>query len=123
MKHLLLFERFGATIAYADLPDDMQTLLFELFDDENRDAPEEFPLVDVAVSRFPETEWNEGDRGEDYARDMMGADDLPPVVIAGDNWLDGRHRVWAAKQEGRTHIQAIDLGGHDLRFQGYWKLR
>jgi hypothetical protein len=39
---------------------------------------------------------------------MLGAH-LPPVVVCGDHWLDGRHRVWAARRARLQTIACIDL--------------
>ena len=36
-------------------------------------------------------------------------DEYPPVVIAHGNFIDGRHRVWAAREQGEETIRAIDI--------------
>jgi hypothetical protein len=41
----------------------------------------------------------------------MDLDAVPPILIADDLSLDGRHRAFAARAKARTHLRAIDLSG------------
>ena len=107
-----------------ELPEDLQMLLFQIFELDDQDLPESLPLVCLPLTRFPDLGFALGaydERGEAYARDMFGVPDLPPVVVCGKQWLDGRHRVWAAKQQGHTHIDAIDLSSYGITYQE-WEL-
>ena len=54
------------------------------------------------------------ERGIEYAKDMIG-EKVPPVIVSGDLWIDGRHRVWAAKKENKKTLQAIDLGEWNIK--------
>ena len=47
-------------------------------------------------------------RGEEYAEAMVGQR-LPPLVIHGNKWLDGRHRLSALRRAGITCVECIDL--------------
>ncbi len=53
-----------------------------------------------------------GARLEMYSQ-MAAADKLPPIVVErrGQRWyvVDGNHRMNAAKQQGLTHLDAVEL--------------
>jgi hypothetical protein len=111
--------------ALATLPDDLQTLLFELFDLQGLVLPVTLPLRTLPLRRFPDLGWDElapGDeRGPAYARAMAYAPNLPPVLISGTTWLDGRHRVWAARYRHDAFIDALDLTAAGITARG-WSL-
>jgi hypothetical protein len=108
------------TIDYSSLPDDMQVLLWDFFQDAGHEGcPQmKFPIYEIPVANFPDvifTPHNTDDRGgEKHAKQMLGVANLPPVVVADGWFLDGRHRIWAARKEGWQTIRAIDLSGYSL---------
>ncbi len=77
-----------------------------------------FRIRQVPVSRFPRRVAFIDCRKERYARQMIGCN-LPPIILCGYMLLDGTHRVWAARQEGRKTVSAIDLSeiGFTCNFQ------
>lgn len=91
----------------------MQELLHSLFDDVGAQIPSVVPLRQIPVACFPEVELAKGvdQRGETYAMGMVNAIKIPPIVVDADQWLDGRHRVWASRYETKPWIWAIDLKG------------
>lgn len=125
MKNFRAFtESLTRSVVVDELPDDMQDLLFQFFELDDQELPDSLPLVRLPLTRFPDLDMvmSQGDeRGETYARDMFGVPDLPPVIVSGKQWLDGRHRVWAAKQQGHTSIDAIDLSGFGISYRE-WEL-
>lgn len=104
------------SIPFTSLPDDMQELISCYFDNAGiDDVPALLPLRQIPLALFPDVALADGlidTRGQVYAQDMMHTSGwLPPVVVHGDSWMDGRHRVWASKQVGRLWTTAIDLKG------------
>ena len=98
-------------IASDALPEDILDTLQSLYGEVGRDVPPTVSARLIPLSAFPETPLGGlGDpRGEAHARAMIGKA-MPPVIVHELDWLDGRHRVWAARQEGREHLLAIDVG-------------
>lgn len=81
------------------------------FGEFDQDVPAKLATQLIKLSRFPDAKLADGvhdERGIDYAKDMIGQA-VPPIIVYGDNWLDGRHRVWAAKSEHKREIEAIDI--------------
>lgn len=112
LQHLMPNAAFsGKEINTADLPEDKQDILMSFFGEFGQDTPSRLPVRSLPVSAFPNVKLADGvndERGESYARKMIGKE-VPPIIVYGNTWLDGRHRVWAAKQEGKKTIEAIDL--------------
>ena len=100
-------------VSLTSLPLDMQELLRCFFEEAGLDeVPSQLLLREIPLACFPDASLADGlidARGDAYARDMMQASRLPPIVVQGGSWLDGRHRVWASKQMGRLWCTAIDL--------------
>ena len=67
-----------------------------------------FQVHQIPLRRFPFVNLCSDYRDEAYATKMMRRR-LPPVIICGDQWWDGRHRVHVARLEGRSRISAINL--------------
>ena len=67
-----------------------------------------FRIYRIPLRRFPFVKLCSYYRDEAYADKMRGRR-LPPVIICGDQWWDGRHRVHVARLEGKSSISAIDL--------------
>ena len=102
----------GPTIKYSDLPDDMQTLIFQFVTDHDDEAkiPDELPVSNIAVSTLPVVPLDENDRGSAHAREM-DLKETPPILIANGHFLDGKHRVFQAREKGVKFLPAIDLTG------------
>lgn len=67
-----------------------------------------FRVHQISLRRFASVKLHSDYRDEAYADNMRGWR-LPPVIICGDQWWDGRHRVYVARLEGKSSISAIDL--------------
>lgn len=103
------------------LPDDMQVMILDLAftvgdlpdtdASQKRIARTKFPLMEIPLTYFPEIDPASDDNDErdfeSYAETPM--EEYPPVVIANGNFIDGRHRVWAAREQGEEAIKAIDI--------------
>lgn len=95
-------------------PDDMQVLISEIVsatdyaDLLSRIEEHSFVLHSLPLSLFSRMRVFTDYRDQKYALEMVGAE-LPPVVVCGAKLIDGRHRVWVARKQGLTEIQAIDL--------------
>jgi hypothetical protein len=100
------------TVAFADLPDDMQVLVSDFVTGQRcvRDVPEFLPLVEVAVCRIPIVELSDDDRGVNHAT-AMDLDTTPPIIVAEGHFMDGRHRSYKARLDDRQSLDAIDLSG------------
>jgi len=92
----------------------MQVLLVQFFEGGGVDVEKEdlsryeFTILKLPLKLFPIVPICTDDRDLAYATAMVGKL-LPPVIISGKQWLDGRNRVWAARQFHDTHIEAIDI--------------
>ena len=109
----LLLKNGNPTIAFKDMPDDMQDILCGFYAESGSEPPKQFVAKMISLDAFPEVALADGHldkRGEAYALEMVGQA-VPPVLVYGKKWLDGRHRVWAAKRSGFGSILAIDLIG------------
>ena len=100
------------SVFFEDLPDDMSELLSCLFEDAHLKTPPSVPTRAVRVDRFPDVGLAtvSDDRGLAHVAQMAGQY-LPPVVLNGDVWMDGRHRIRHLKDAGVEWVLAIDLAG------------
>ena len=102
------------TINIAQLPDDMQVLIWEMVETSqsteilNRLKNHRFRVSCIPLNAFPDIAIGTDYRNEEYARSMMYTN-LPPIIVCGSQLLDGRHRVWVSKAMGAAEIPAIDL--------------
>lgn len=97
------------TIKFADLPEDMQVLIFQLAEDAGNTVHpnQEFTIVPRALTDFkPELDKS---RGDGHVAEMVGKGNLPPIVTGNSKLLDGNHRIAAAAIEGRENIDSIDI--------------
>ena len=100
--------------SFRDLPIDLQTLLFEIIDvvagkhglEGLEDRQLKIRLLPTAI--FPHVSILSDYRSEKYVEAMIGQH-LPPLVIHGNKWLDGRHRLCALRRAGITSVKCIDL--------------
>lgn len=104
-----------------NLPDDMQILIMDLAvmlgewpDDKiglERMAHTQFPLLKIPLKFFPEIDPESDDMDERDFESYLETpiSEYPPVVIAHNHLIDGRHRVWAARKQGASTINTIDI--------------
>jgi hypothetical protein len=98
----------------SELPEDLQVLASSFAEDSlgekglRRIESHRFRVRRIPVAAFPRVEMWTDYRDKEYSSAMIGQK-LPPIIICGDDWLDGRNRVWAAKVSGETTVDCIDL--------------
>ena len=98
----------------SELPIDLKVLVFDLVEDSLGAAGVErlechrFRVRRIPLKVFPPVEMWTDFRDKAYSMAMIGQA-VPPVLVCGDQWLDGRNRVWAARRSGKMTIDAIDL--------------
>lgn len=117
------------TCRISELPIDLQSLVLDFIEDSlgecglKRHESHRFRRYRIPLSSFPRVRMWTDYRSRAYAEAMIGAD-LPPIVVCGDEWLDGKNRVWASRQGGQTAIDCIDLAeiGVRVRYPGLGKL-
>lgn len=114
----------------SELPDDLQVLVSDFveacFGAQGFSLKESPPLTirRVPVAAFPRVKMWTDYRDRAYSEAMVGQQ-VPPVLICGDYWLDGRNRVWAARCNRQTAVDCIDLSeiGVRVHFKSLGKLR
>lgn len=100
-------------ILTSSLPEDMQVFVMQVLDELGEaDVPNHLPVRLINITDFPEVLFDMApcdDRGPLYAEQMIGVPDLPPLVCVASILIDGRHRLHAARREGKTALLTIDL--------------
>lgn len=100
------------TTNFSDLPEDLQRLISDFTDWEIKPGQKLiFPVVEIPVYRFPVVLCADGvndARSLSYYM-MVPFEEFPPVVLFGDIWLDGRHRVATARLKGIKSMRTIDI--------------
>ena len=99
---------------FRDLPDDMQTLISDIVGvmasehawEKLKDH--EFEIHSLPIAAFPPVPISTDYRNEQYAEAMLWKK-LPPLLVHGRKWLDGRHRLWAYRQMSMSFVECIDL--------------
>jgi hypothetical protein len=92
---------------YNDLPDDMQVLLEEIFD---QILDGELIVRSIPLSAFPHIILDPNDyRKLDWYMGPTILKKLPPIVLVQNYWIDGIHRVLAARHLGQDTIKTINL--------------
>jgi hypothetical protein len=99
-------------IKFADLPLDMQTLISDFVTAPIGDKaiPEYLPTREVRIADIPVIPLDEYDRGTRYARSMVPTE-TPPIIIADNCFMDGKHRRFSFQELGLETVTAIDLTG------------
>jgi hypothetical protein len=99
-------------IKFADLPLDMQTLISDFVTAPIGDKaiPEYLPTLEVRIADLPAVPLDEYDRGTRYARSMVPTE-TPPIIIAENRFMDGKHRRFSFQELGLETVTAIDLTG------------
>lgn len=118
------------TCKVSELPEDLQVLVSDLIEDAlgveclERLKSHRFQIRCVPVAAFPNARMWTDYRNSAYSEAMVGQQ-VPPIIICGDQWLDGRNRVWAARRSGKSMMECIDLSeiGVKVRFGLIGKLK
>ena len=68
--------------------------------------------IDVSIEKIFVPDWTcVAERAERMREVFFAPTEPPPIKVVWENaqWncLDGRHRVWAAKRMGKTHLKAL----------------
>lgn len=106
----------------SELPEDMQILVFGIVEDSLGDRGvghldvHWFCIRPVPLRAFPHVRMWTDYRKRMYSEAMVGQQ-VPPILICGDQWLDGRNRVWAARKNGQTTMDCIDLAEIGVRIR------
>lgn len=97
-------------IRFDCLPDDMQCLIYDFAGSDLEKIPPMLPTRSVRIADIPVVRLNEFDRGSEYAR-ALKPDNAPPLIIADNHFLDGKHRCFSFRELGVESFIAIDLSG------------
>lgn len=118
VRKLLEAASSARSVSFEDLPDDMQQLLHDFADCDEGVAWDaldgfKFPVYDVPTTLFPQHKLGYQTPGGD-SRDEAHAlgipiDDQHPVVLVGNDFVDGRHRLYKARKTGLKTVPAINL--------------
>jgi hypothetical protein len=113
--------RLSARRRFSDLPEDLQALLYDVVgssDDDELLAKMEkhcFAVREIPIEAFPDISIWTDYRDRTYAEAMVGQR-LPPAIVCGEKWLDGRHRVWVWRKTGTKRVPCIDLADIGLAY-------
>jgi hypothetical protein len=97
-------------IRFDSLPEDMQSLISDFAEADCDHVPALLPTCEVRIADIPVVRLCEFDRGTAYAR-ALNPDNAPPLVIADNHFLDGKHRCFTFRELGVESFIAIDLTG------------
>jgi len=110
------------SLGIIDLPEDMQVLLTEIVGATASNATlrklskHSFTVYGLPITAFPVVPIWTDYRGRAYTNSMLGRN-LPPVILCGRKWIDGRHRLWVWRKEGMTRVPCIDLADIGLSYK------
>ena len=103
----------SSTIRFGDLPADMQQLLSDIVDRWDLDDWR-LTVRRVPLAAFPDLPWLRESRAycqretEPYMAGVRNGT-TPPVALVGNRFVDGCHRLTAARRAGLAGLDAIDL--------------
>lgn len=122
LKSLILEASPERRVLLSSLPDDMQQLVIdfasldeecEKFSDLENGEDFSFKVHDIPTRLFPNldvaSKGNDSDSRDEAHAMAIPLSDERPVVLIGDDWVDGRHRVFKAKRLGVRSLPAINL--------------
>lgn len=96
-------------------PDDMRVLVFQFLEEQGKPDIQykdwnnlKLPLIYIPLKNIGKPKSLDLNRGKGYALNMSG-EELPPIIVAYNEVLDGTHRLWLAHREKKDFIKAIDL--------------
>lgn len=122
LKSLLSEGPAERMVLFSSMPEDMQQLILdfasldeecEKFSDLENGEDFSFKVYDVPTKLFPNLDVA-SKSGSSDSRDEAHAMAIPlsderPIVLIGDDWVDGRHRVFKAKRLKVRSVPAINL--------------
>lgn len=97
-------------IRFTDLPEDMQCLIHDFVGRDFDKIPEFLPSRMLRIADIPVAPLDEFDRGTAYAR-RLTPENSPPLIIADNHILDGKHRCFSFRELGVETFEAVDLSG------------
>ena len=106
---------------FSDLPEDLQALLYDVVGCSGGEAlltkleKHCFAVHEIPIAAFPDISIWTDYRDRTYAEAMMGQS-LPPAIVCGKKWLDGRHRVWMWRRSKMKRVPCIDLADIGLTY-------
>jgi len=123
-------------IKIGDLPEDMQVLLgqmamdthgFPMKDDLDfeRFKKIKLPLSMIPLEKFPDLPEEPWDYREFERYLHTPIEEFPPVVIAHGMFVDGGHRLWAARKKKAEVFQTINASlviGKSIKGPGFFTL-
>jgi hypothetical protein len=120
----------GAECLFLYVKDGLQVLISDFVEDSlgaegfERLESHRFQIHHLPLAAFPRVKMWTDCRDRAYSEAMIGRQ-LHPILICGDQWLDGRNRVWAARRTGKSTVGCIDLSeiGVSIRFKALGRLR
>jgi len=74
-----------------------------------------FVIREMPIEAFPDISIWTDYRDRTYAEAMVGQR-LPPAIVCGEKWVDGRHRLWAWRKTGMKRVPCIDLADIGLAY-------
>ena len=114
----------------SELPDDLQILVLDFIEDSlgecglDQFKNHRFRIHRMPLSAFPRVRMWTDYRDRAYAEAMIGQQ-FSPILLCGEEWLDGKNRVWASRRCKKDSVDCIDLAeiGLSVRHRGLGRLR
>jgi hypothetical protein len=106
---------------FSDLPEDLQALLYDVVGSSGGEKHLTklerhcFVVRGMPIAAFPDISVWTDCRDRAYTEAMVGRS-LPPVIVCGEKWLDGRHRLWVWRKTGMKRVPCIDLADIGLAY-------
>jgi hypothetical protein len=106
---------------FSDLSVDLQALLYDAVGGSGGERlltkleKHCFVIREMPIEAFPDISIWTDYRDRTYAEAMVGQR-LPPAIVCGEKWLDGRHRVWVWRKTGMKRVPCIDLADIGLAY-------
>jgi len=103
-----------------DLPEDMQDLILQIAmdsgsikildeEDVKKALKINLPLYEIPVEAFPEVDVEHPDDDRDFESYVdTPINEFPPLVVAHGYFIDGNHRLYAARAQGVETVRTLD---------------
>jgi GNAT superfamily N-acetyltransferase len=103
-----------STMKFSELPHDMQVLIDQITEDAGVEYVADdarIPVGMVPTAAFPARIQGHATGDDRQFEDYLETptEEYPPVLIAHGYWVDGRHRLWAARTRDVEEIQTADI--------------
>ena len=109
-------------IKFTDFINDIQTVIFELFQNEGYISTEKdkidlinffFTIKEYEINelQFPKIKKENLDkkRGGEYAIEKFSENNIQPVIFMNEALIDGMHRTFAKKNKNEKYIKGVEL--------------